>query len=59
MTSQQTRWIERCAKRLKQLEQCTHMEAVQQAFNLYRAWPGIDPTEAADVFMAPDVAREP
>jgi len=50
----QTRWIEKCADRLKELRSdYEHMEAVQKAFDLYRAWPGLDPVEAADAYLAP------
>ena len=55
LTSKQTRWIERCAKRLKQLGPLfTHMEAVRLAFDLHQAWPGVDPTEAAEAFLRPE-----
>jgi hypothetical protein len=30
------------------------MEAVQLAFDLYRAWPTMQPKDAADAFMAPE-----
>jgi hypothetical protein len=55
LTAKQARWIERCAKRLKQLGPLfTHMDALGLAFDLYRAWPGVDPINAADAFLEPE-----
>jgi hypothetical protein len=56
LTSKQTRWIERCAKRLQQLAPppFTYVEAVSLAFELYRAWPLIDSTEAAEAYFQPE-----
>ena len=55
LNARQTRWIERCARRLRQLGPLlTHMDAVSLAFDLYRAWPGVDPSEAAEAYLRPD-----
>ena len=55
LSSEQRRWVERCAKRLKQLGPLfNHMDAVSLAFDLHRAWPGVDPTEAAEAYLAPE-----
>ena len=55
LTSKQTRWVERCAKRLQQLGPLfTHMDAVCLAFDLYRAWPSVGPVEAAEAFLQPE-----
>ena len=55
LSSEQRRWVERCAKRLKQLGPLfNHMDAVLLAFDLHRAWPGVDPTEAAEAYLAPE-----
>lgn len=54
LTPSQTRWIERCARRLKYHGPLfTHVDAVELAFDLFRAWPDMDPVDAADVFLAP------
>ena len=55
LTWEQVRWIEHCAVRLKRKGPLfTHMEAVQLAFDLLWAWPGLAPRDAADAFLAPD-----
>lgn len=55
LTSKQARWIERCAKRLRELDSLfTYMDSMVHAFDLYRAWPILDPTEAADAFLQPE-----
>jgi len=54
-TSKQTRWIERCAKRLKQIGPLfTHVDAIALAFDLHRAWPDVDPTDAAEAYLRPE-----
>ena len=55
LSKDEVRWIERCAMRLKrQGPLFTHLEAVGIAFELLCAWPGLDPIQAADEYLAPE-----
>ena len=56
LSSKQSRWIDRYAKKLQEFapSPLTHMAAVSLAFDLFRAWPLIDPLEAAEAYFQPE-----
>lgn len=48
LTPEGDQWIEACARRLRaDAPSLTYMAAIELAFDLYRAWPGVGPEDAA------------
>jgi hypothetical protein len=48
LTNEGDRWIEACARRLRSHEHSlTYMAAIELAFDLHCAWPGVGPEDAA------------